>query len=196
MRNNFRPDPRQNRSSLGDSYENFDLNQDIGFADLIYEVELSKRRLEALQDYLAKCSIVKEELSSDSRANLSSSVQSASDRVIEERPISPARKRKLQSALKLRMSERELERRSENRIRKRIATFLVSSFLAITLLSASMTWLAAVNPNGVNGQLIKDWTGTMVTADVGFISAILGYYFGVINRSRKHGDGDDDSPPD
>lgn len=187
------------KRTIGGSYYGLDLDQSIALDDLIREIDVSERRLEMLKDSLRRSEYLSQRNlpSSSLRDRLSSSPPSVWGRVIEECPVSPVRVRKLEDALKvLEKRDRELDLSSENGIRRRIVTLLVTSFLTITLLSAGMTWFAATNPGGMNGQLVKDWTNTMVTAEVGFISAILGYYFGIVDRPRRAEDIKNDPPSD
>ena len=69
--------------------------------------------------------------------------------------------------------------------RNRLIQWGGASFLAMMFLSAGLTSAAALFPNRVDSEPIRDWTHLMVTVHIGLGSGVLGYYFGSQAKPTK-----------
>lgn len=176
--------PPENNPKKVTERVNYDLDQNISSDDLVQETNLSDYRRNKLREELKRSKKKRPSVLNFLRHFLgrNSSPLGRQGRNIEECPLSSLTERNLKKAV---LCPKTNITSNEENVRGKIVVMLCISFLSTLVISGLMTWFAATHPHTIDGQPIKDWTNTMMTTQVGFISAILGYYFGVIERAKN-----------
>lgn len=106
-------------------------------------------------------------------ASVDISEQTAISRRVGDKPLSPQKRKEIAASL------------HPEQTRRQLIKWLGIAFFSTVVISAVFTAGAALFPERVNEMPIRNWTNSMVTAQVGVIGTVFGYYFGARSQNNK-----------